>query len=283
MSSSIMWFSIVVMIACLLLRKDNKIAEIMCGAAWLLFGLYWITLIPHYYSIPDYVNISLIIALFLFCLLLSLFAARAFKSKIRRENPSHPESQKLNKKMDVFFNLTMLVVVVCLVYMPFKLFEPLNHMLIGSVAYQTVYSLNILGYSAVQSAYDQIAYNGIFVNVILACTAIESIALFAGLVLAVKSSSKRKMTVFLITVPTIYILNLLRNMFIVVSYGDMWFGPNSFEIGHNYLGKAGSGIVLVVLAYVALKLLPELMDMIIDLWDLSADEIKLIFNRQKKS
>ena len=283
MSSSIIWFSIVLMVACLLIRKENKITEVVCGAAWLLFGIYWATLIPFYIEKPDYTNVVLIVALVLFCVLLAFFAARAFKSPIRRENPKHKESVELDKKVNTFFNLTKLVAVVCIVYMPFKLIAPLNQMIIGSVAAQTVYLLNVLGYEAVQLTYDQIAYNGIFVSVILACTAIESIAFFTGLVLvAQESSSKRKMTVFLIAVPAIYILNLVRNIFVVASYGDMWFGPNSFEIGHHYIAKAGSGIVLIVLAYFTLKMLPELMDMILDVYDLAMDEIKMIFKIGKK-
>ena len=283
MSSSIMWFSIALMVACLLIRKENKIAEIVCGAAWLLFGIYWVTLIPFYIEKPDYTNVALIVALFLFCLLMAFFAARTFKNPVRRENSRHSEALASDKKMDTFFNMTKLVAIICIIYMPFKLIAPLNQMMIGSVAAQTVYILNVLGYDAIHLAYDQITYNGIFVVVILACTAIESIAFFTGLLLtAQESSPKRKMTVFLITVPAIYILNLLRNIFIVASYGDMWFGPNSFEIGHHYIAKAGSGLVLIVLAYITLKLLPELMDMILDAYDLASDEIKQILRIGKK-
>ena len=283
MSSSIMWFSVVLMVACLLIRKENKIAEIVCGAAWLLFGIYWVTLIPHYMGKPDYTNVTLIVVLFLFCLLMAFFAARTFKNPVRTENSRHPEALESDKKMNTFFNMTKLVVIICIVYMPFKLIGPLNQMIIGNVAAQTVYLLNVLGYDAVQIAYDQIAYNGIFVSVILACTAIESIAFFTGLLLtAQESSPKRKMLVFMITVPVIYILNLIRNIFVVASYGDMWFGPNSFEIGHHYIAKAGSGIALVVLAYVTLKLMPELMDMILDAYDLAIGEIKQILKIEKK-
>lgn len=277
MSSSIMWFSVALMVACLLIRKDNKIAEILCGAAWLLFGLYWITLIPGFYEKGDYTNIILVVLLFLFCLLLSLFASRAFKDKTRRENPKHPDAETLDKKVAAFFDLTRLVAVICIVYMPFKLISFLNHMLIDSVASQTVFLLNTFGYDAVQIAYDQIAYNGISVSVILACTAIESLAFFTGLVLtARRSPPKRRTLAFLVTVPVIYLLNLARNVFVIVSYGDIWFGPNSFEIGHHYIAKAASGIALIVLAYAVLKLLPELMDLVLDLWTLVTDELRLI-------
>jgi len=279
-----MWISVAVMVVCLLFKKDNKIAEILGGVAWLLFGFYWVTLIPFFYEKADYVNIILVVLLFLFCLLLSLFAVRSFKNKMRPENPDHPAAEssdkkdKKDKKAAAFFDLTKLVAVVCIIYMPFQWIGFLNHALIESVASQTVYLLNVFGYDAVQTAYDKIAYNGTFAGVILACTAIESIAFFTGLVLtARRSGPKRQALAFLAVVPTIYVLNLVRNAFVVASSGDLWFGVNSFEIAHHYIGKAGSGVVLIVLAYVTLKLLPELMDTGSDLKDLVADEVKGIF------
>ena len=268
----LLWLSVALMFISLIVRKGNKISEIMCGAAWILFGFYWITLIPHYYEINDYVNIALILLLVLFCLLLVIFASRTYRSSVR--GSKHPD-EKSEKKMNVFFDLTKLIVIVCLVYLPFKMFEPLNHLLIETVAAQTTFLLNILGYAATQLSFNEIAYNNAYVTIILACTAIESIAFFAGLVLAVRSdNTNKKVLAFLIAVPAIYILNLIRNVFVVVAYGDMWFGENSFEIAHHYIAKIGSGAALVVLSYITLKLLPELADMILQLYDLIAEEIQ---------
>lgn len=283
MTTSLLWFSVVMMVAALLLKKDNKLAEMICGAGWLLFGFYWITLIPYYYAKADYTNIILTILLFSLCLVIAHFAARAFKNIARRENPKGEEAVLLDKRMKLLFNLTKLITVVCIIYMPFSLFTPLNHFIIGTVTNQTVEILNYLGYNASTIAFDTISYNGIAVSVILACTAIESIAFFTGLILAVPGQdANRKGLAFLLTVPIIYVLNLLRNMFIVVAYGDLWFGPNSFEIAHHYIGKAGSGIVLIILAYITMKLLPGLIDTVLDLWDLFIDEIRHIFRMKPK-
>jgi len=283
MSSGLLWFSIAIMAACLLFKKNLKIAELFCGAAWVLFGLYWLTLVPAFYEKGDYVNILLVCLLFLFCLLLAHFAARAFTDKTQRGGPHYPNAKESDKKVGAFFDLTKLVAIVCIIYMPFQLIVYLNHALIENVAVQTVYLLNVFGYDAVQTAFDQIAYNGTLVSVILACTAIESIAFFTGLVLTAHASGPgRKTLVFLATVPVIYVLNLIRNAFVVVSFGDLWFGASSFEIAHHYIAKAGSGIVLIVLAYATLKLLPELMDTGADLRDLVVDEVKRILNSEKK-
>jgi len=297
-----MWISVAVMIACLLFKmlfkKDNKIAFILCGAAWLLFGFYWVTLIPHFYVKADYVNIILVVLLFSFCLILSFYAVKSFKNEMQSkidekdevdekdeidEKDEVDETDKEDKKAGALFDLTKLVAVVCLIYLPFQWIDFLNHALIEHIASQTVYLLNVFGFGAVQTAYDKISYNGVLLSVILACTAIESIAFFTGLVLTARRfGPKHQALAFLIVVPAIYVLNLIRNAFVVASSGDLWFGVNSFEIAHHYIGKAGSGVVLIVLAYVTLKLLPELMDTGSDLKDLVIDEVKGIFKIGKK-
>jgi archaeosortase A (PGF-CTERM-specific) len=278
----LLWFSAALMLSCFILRKNHRIIEIICGAAWILFGCYWVTLLPYYYDINDYVNIVLILLLLLFCLLLVVFISKAYKNPIRAQ-PSHPDFEKLDKKINIFFDLTKLVAIVCMIYLPFKMVDPLNHYLIQTVAVHTTFLLNVLGQAAIQVAYDEIAYKNIYVTIILACTAIESIAFFTGLVLTARSDkTSKKVLAFLIVVPAIYVLNLLRNVFVVMAYGDLWFGANSFEIAHHYIAKAGSGIALVVLAYITFKLLPELADMIFQLYDLIVEEIKTVINRVTK-
>jgi archaeosortase A (PGF-CTERM-specific) len=278
----LLWISVILMLVCLIIRKNHKIIEILCGAAWILFGVYWISLIPGYYEIGDYVNIVLIILLALFCLLLLIFVSKAYK-KTNRLHSKHHDFKKMEKKTDIFFDLTKLVVIVCIIYLPFKVFGPLNHFLIEAVATQTNFLLNMLGYAATHITFDEIVYNNAHVTIILACTAIESIAFFTGLVLTARSDKiSKKIAAFLLIVPAIYILNLLRNVFVVIAYGDLWFGANSFEIAHHYIAKAGSGIALVVLASVTLKLLPELTDMILQLYDLITEEVRSLLGKTKK-
>ena len=55
---------------------------------------------------------------------------------------------------------------------------------------------------------------------------------------------------------------MVRNVFVVVAYGDQWFGEMSFQIAHHVIAKIGSGIALFVIAYVVLQVLPELLDAI---------------------
>ncbi len=68
----------------------------------------------------------------------------------------------------------------------------------------------------------------------------------------------------MISVPVIYILNLLRVSFTVSTYGFDWFGTpeESFHISEHFITKAGSLLALLLISYAVLKILPEVSDMI---------------------
>ena len=75
---------------------------------------------------------------------------------------------------------------------------------------------------------------------------------------------RRLASAFIISVPVIYGLNLIRNVFVVEAYGMTWFGDPemSFYIAHTVIAKIGSMIALFFIAYAVLKILPEIIDMI---------------------
>ncbi len=108
--------------------------------------------------------------------------------------------------------------------------------------------------------WNRIELNKYTVQIILACTAIESIAIFMGLIFCVRASAKRTMIAFIASIPVIYMLNLIRNVFVIVAYGYQWFGEDSFQIAHHQIAKIGSLIALFVIAYVVMWALPELLD-----------------------
>src|SRR5665647_570772 len=71
-------------------------------------------------------------------------------------------------------------------------------------------------------------------------------------------------------IATIYVLNILRNAFVLTATGNQWFGlpENSFYISHNVIAKFGSIGALIVISYLVFKLLPELLDMVVGVYDL---------------
>jgi exosortase/archaeosortase len=69
----------------------------------------------------------------------------------------------------------------------------------------------------------------------------------------------------MVTVPVIYLLNIIRNVGVI--YGVEVLNI-SFYVMHNIIGKIGSLIALIVLAYLAFEILPELYDTIVSLFQL---------------
>jgi archaeosortase A (PGF-CTERM-specific) len=133
------------------------------------------------------------------------------------------------------------------------------------VATQSTDLLHLFGVNASRSQ-NLIIYNNTPVTIIFACTAIQSMVLFIGMIGALsRVNMKRKALGLLITVFPIYFLNLIRNAGVVFMVGS---GMVSFEIAHNVIGKTGSLLALIILLFVTFKIVPELYDEIVGIIDL---------------
>jgi archaeosortase A (PGF-CTERM-specific) len=141
----------------------------------------------------------------------------------------------------------------------------LKDWLIELVAAQSTDLLHLFGINASRNQ-DLIIYNNMPVTIIFACTAIQSMVLFVGMIGALsRVNMKRKALGLLVTVFPIYFLNLVRNAGVVFMVGS---GMVSFEIAHNVIGKTGSLLALIVLLFVTFKIVPELYDEIVGIIDL---------------
>lgn len=157
-----------------------------------------------------------------------------------------------------------------LIYFPFGYIPAAGDFLIGLVTDQ-VYALGILfGLPFNQIAWNMLEYNGFRVEIILACTGIQSIAIMLGLAYCIPTENRQKILAFLLIAPVIYILNLLRNVFVVAAYTGQWFqylpeiasngeyGYESFFWAHNVMAELGALIFLIVLAFGLFAVIPEL-------------------------
>jgi archaeosortase A (PGF-CTERM-specific) len=141
----------------------------------------------------------------------------------------------------------------------------LSDWLIETVAAQTADMLHLFGVNVTRTQ-DLLIYNNVPVTIIFACTAIQSIVLFVGMIGTLpRVSPKRKALGLLLTVVPIYFLNLIRNAGVVYMVGS---GMTSFEMAHNVIGKTGSLLALIVLLFITFKIVPELYDEIIGIIDL---------------
>jgi len=143
---------------------------------------------------------------------------------------------------------------------------PLAPWLIETVAIHSGWLLNIfIGNVSVRNV--GIFYNGSqVVRIIFACTAVQSMVIFIGMILPLaKVDFKRKIYGIIITIVPIYFLNLMRNAVITYLVKD---DPNLFFMAHNVIGKGGSLLALIVLLFIVTKIVPEIFNEIIDLTDL---------------
>jgi len=165
--------------------------------------------------------------------------------------------------------LSTAAAVAFLIYAPFA-YSPLGDWLISVVVGQTAWMLEAFGYPPLQLAWNMLSRNSFRVEIILACTGIQSIAIMRGVAWGVRSTTRQKIIGFLVVFPTIYILNIVRNVFVITAYTEQWFpylpeiagngelGYESFFWAHNVMAELGALIFLVILAYALFMILPEL-------------------------
>lgn len=243
------WVALGLLAIASVLPKSYAYRLLLGGFGWASLSIYWF-LQPHaYIEIEDYFNSFLVVV----AAIVSLFIAyTTFQAKNKKDR-------------DILISLSRAASVGGLIYFLFAEVDFLNIGIISLVTSQSIWVVEKIGFPVAKIAWNQLAVNGQAVEIILACTAIESIALFLGLISSAKGAQhSRKVKAFMISVPVIYILNLMRVSFTASAYGFAWFGTpeESFHISEHVITKAGSILALLLISYMVLRLLPEVSDMI---------------------
>ncbi len=189
------------------------------------------------------------------------------------------------------FELTRAAAVAFILYAPFAFFPVIGDWLIAMVVDQTLSLLKYLNYPAYLADWNTIQHGIFKVEIILACTGIQSIAIMLGVVAAVPTTTRQKILAFLLVVPSIYILNLFRNAGVIIAYTDQWFpfftdlvtngefGFESFFWAHNIIAEGLALLFLIALAYYIFRLIPTLADCAIDLITIYKREVRNIVGR----
>jgi len=184
--------------------------------------------------------------------------------------------------------LSTIAAVAFLIYAPFGFIPALGDWLIAAVADQTSAALAASGHPVNFSAWNTMERNGFRTEIILACTGIQSIAIMLGVAWGVPSTARQKFAGFLLVFPTIYILNIARNVFVITAYSEQWFpylpaiagngefGYESFFWAHNVMAELGALIFLVALAYALFLILPELGTLADSLYRLYRSEVERV-------
>ncbi len=189
-------------------------------------------------------------------------------------------------------HLSRAAAVAFLIYAPFA-FTPLGDWLISVVVGQTLWLVRSLGFGADLLAWNMVIRNGFRVEIILACTGIQAIAIMLGVAFAIPTTLRQKILSFLLVVPTIYILNLIRNTAVIIAYTEQWFpflpdiagngefGYESFFWAHNVIAELLALVLLVAIAYGLFRIIPGLADLAAGLYDLYSGEVRRVFHRDR--
>jgi archaeosortase A (PGF-CTERM-specific) len=297
LSDPLAWLVVALFLGGSLLElRAREPARYVLTAAWLLFGLFWLTLVNHF----AFVQKSLVEGVgALAAVPLSIYVGYL-----------------LYDGRDSLFVLSRAVAGMGVVFMPFEALAVLRRPLVEVVTGQTELLMSLLGadptvltwgeateriaarydWSAAQARafrdargyYDYRntfffvhAGESITYTIRLACTGLGSMAIFAGLVGAVRAPLRRKARAFLVSVPVIYALNLVRNVFIGLTFGKQrlqvlvpevmaLFGTSdprmvSYYLADRVLAQSLSVLALVVVTWLVVRELPEVLTVVEDL------------------
>ena len=263
---------ILVLASCLffiLFLVPTRVRRYFAILGWTAIVLFLFAEVPYYLSINNYLypTLAVLSVPFLF------ITARYLLSGDRRV-------EQLSRAAAVAF----------LIYAPFA-FTPLGDWLISVVVGQTLWLIRSLGYDVALYAWNMVIRNGFRVEIILACTGIQAIAIMLGVAAAVPTTIRQKTAAFLVIVPTIYVLNIVRNTAVIIAYTGQWFpyfpgiagngefGYESFFWAHNVIAELLALVLLVAIAYSLFRIIPDLADLAAGLYDLYAGEVRKVFRR----
>lgn len=236
---------------------------------YMLLGIFWVGEAPYFISIIDYVNASLCVAALP---LFAYFGYNEFLSKKWREDP------------EVMRFLAGSISIGMLIYFGIQRAPIVSGSLIKIVADQTTIVLNTFGYDfttskimymgnphlyRINQEHIFVSIQGSSVNIILACTGLQTLAAAGSLLYCTRVELHRKAKVMLLVLPTIYIANIIRNVIVIYLTAE---GIVSFGIAHNEIAKTGSVIVLIILLLLVFEMIPEFHENIMNILNLPKRE-----------
>ncbi len=261
MVEAFIFLACVAFLASLLPLRASRYAG---GAGWIFIIAALFTELPYYFSINNFLYPTFALLSIPF-LIITLF--------------------RLHVGNDAVIRLSRAAAIAFIIYAPFAYIEPLGDGLIQLVVDQTRWFLEAVNLPAGLTGWNVITRNGFRTEIILACTGIQSIAIMLGVVAGVATTLRQKVLSFLLIAPVIYVLNIVRNTFVIAAYTEQWFpylpeiasngeyGYESFFWAHNVIAEFLALFVLIGLAYELFVIIPDLGDWAGDLYAVYREDI----------
>ncbi|MFC4544315.1 archaeosortase A [Halosolutus amylolyticus] len=270
MTDWLAWVAIGAFVVALALQWQDRPgpARHVAAAAWVVFGVFWLTMVPYYYTdAQSPLQTVLSLAALPLCTYTGYLLFRG---------------------RDSLMLLSKAVMFMGVIYLPAETIPVVRTWLIETTAAQTHYGMELLGHSpglaeGPEGYRSKFAFDpdetvtGRTTYIVLACTGIGSMAIFGGLIAAVKAPLRRKATAFALAVGVIWFLNQVRNVFIglaspwgwfqqdwLVSFMTTYMGAEpsrvSFLVAHNYIAQMLSVVALVGITFLVVRILPEILE-----------------------
>ena len=264
--------------------RERLLARRITAGAWAMFALFWLLYVPFFvFEHRSIIQAVLALIAVPACLLVGYH---------------------LYHGRDSLLVLSKAGAVMGVIYLPFETIPLFHNTLIEVVTRQTELAIQALGYSPdIDYSEDGLRNIILFHHetgetfgsiIIFACTGIGSMAIFGGLIAAVDEPLRRRLGALVFTIATIWVLNIVRNVFIALSHGMQWWqydiliGPVMFMFGLNNVNRVSfffadrivsqalAVVVLVIIFWIVLKLLPSLSIIVEDLlYLLTGEEYEL--------
>jgi archaeosortase A (PGF-CTERM-specific) len=268
-TDAVAWVVIAMLVAAWGLRGHQlRASKALAAAAWVGFGVFWLLLIPRFAFVMRSPIETVLTAL---AVPGSLYAGYL-----------------LWKGRESLFTLSRAVALMGVVYLPFTTIPGLDQWAIEGVARQAKWVITTLGYEVALIEGPDHGYQSALLfnyqgeqfktHIVLACTGLGSISIFAGLIGALDAPLGRRLKAIAMATGVIYLLNIVRNVFIAVAFGHQWFqvlvdpvmavtgytqpGLVSFFIADRVLSQSLSVVALVGITWLVVRTVPELLALV---------------------
>jgi len=248
------------------LRDPVTLARGTAAIAWIVFAVFWLLLAPYYaFEARSYVEGILSIVAVPACLYTAYLVWAQRQSLL------------------IF---SRAIAVMGAIYLPFQTSPELSGATIEMVTVHAEWLMEALGYAPrVQTGEDGLRSIFVFgapadpghdlrTPVLLACSGIGSIAIVSGLIVSVDGPLRTKLASLAVVVPLIYVLNLVRIVFIVLAFSEQWFASfdwlaamlfgveqtylGSYYIADRVIAQLASVVALLCITWGLLHVLPQL-------------------------
>ncbi|HJJ55688.1 MAG TPA: archaeosortase A, partial [Methanocorpusculum sp.] len=185
--------------------------------------------------------------------------------------------------------LTYAISIAYILYAPFATIERVGNWLIGVVVSNIQMVLDYIGFDYHLNNFNVFYHNSLSVEIILGCTGIQAIVVLLGLISIVPSNWKQKVFLSIMTISSIFIANVFRNVYVIMAYTEQWHPwfqdqfsnplDASFFWSHNVICEVSALIITIVISYIIFKMNISTLSILIQIINVYYTDMREIYRR----